>query len=463
MRLRALLFFFLASVAVSFGMGDWRIIVPKPPAPTNAPPVVTNLPPPVVTNKPPRAMSEIHATSFLLHNVSAKCSFRLMDPKNSPDDKRAIIQYLRDQDYTVAYVAATIWGDPSGGRSKFIYRHEAREGWRYWFAQCREAGLRVIVWLRSDDSPEQDAWSETKWKEFIALVQADLGDLVSEYVIGLEVNEYWIRQFGDVELAAINRAVSTGRLVKYLQEISGKPVGVHTGSIKHWEYAQSADAFYLQYGFGQSVSDIVAKTREARRLLPGKRIYATEYHKSGETDEAKRLGEAAVIEGGADGFGNGGTARAIEVLRQRAGQAPVLEPPPASPTNAAGALSPSNVHWLTSRGPNYGKAETVLALSDVRISGSRCYFTPSPKIPWPARGKKGVNAIGILIRNIGGRFVGGKCEWVVGKRGWFDCRTNVQGGYNGHTLPQSGETVWVGIGNPDDGSEVSQLVATRWP
>lgn len=132
-------------------------------------------------------------------------------------------------------------------------------------------------------------------------------------------------------------------------------------------------------------------------------------------------------------------------------------------TPGAGAILPSQVSWLTSRGPSYAKARTVLNLSKVSISGSRCYFTATPAIPWPLRGDKNINAIGILIRNINGAYVGGKCEWVVGSRGWYDCRTNVSTGYNGHTMPASGETVWVGIGDPDGGDEISDLLPTRWP
>jgi hypothetical protein len=145
----------------------------------------------------------------------------------------------------------------------------------------------------------------------------------------------------------------------------------------------------------------------------------------------------------------------------RTGQRPASAP--AASSVSVGALQPSQVQWLTSRGQDYSRARTVMTLSNVSIQGSRCYFKTSPAIPWPVRGSKNINAVGFLIRRINGKYIGGKCEWVVGSRGWYDCRTNVADGYNGHTMPASGERVWVGLGHPDNGSEVSQLVETRWP
>lgn len=139
---------------------------------------------------------------------------------------------------------------------------------------------------------------------------------------------------------------------------------------------------------------------------------------------------------------------------------PVVTNAPAPPVST---LQPAQVQWLRSRGPDYSKAKTVLALREVRISGERCHFKPEPAIPWPRRGDKGVNAIGVLIRRIGGKYVGGKIEWVVGSRGWFDVRTNINEGYNGHTMPARGETVWVGLGNPDNGSSISEIVEAKWP
>ena len=144
---------------------------------------------------------------------------------------------------------------------------------------------------------------------------------------------------------------------------------------------------------------------------------------------------------------------------------PVVVPP--VETNiveeAAGKLQPNEVRWLTGRGPSYAKAKTILKLSDIKIEGTRCHFKSSPKIPWAKRGPKGVNAIGILIRRVDGKFIGGKCEWVVGSRGWFDCHKNTSNGYNGHTMPERGEKVWMAIGNPDSGSEISSIEETKWP
>ena len=74
-----------------------------------------------------------------------------------------------------------------------------------------------------------------------------------------------------------------------------------------------------------------------------------------------------------------------------------------------------------------------------------------------------MDALGFLIRKIGGVYRGGKVEWCVSSRGWYDIRTNVLDGYNGSTMPVSGETVWCGLGHPKNGSECSTIVAVEWP
>lgn len=125
-------------------------------------------------------------------------------------------------------------------------------------------------------------------------------------------------------------------------------------------------------------------------------------------------------------------------------------------------IKPSQVKWLTSRGPDYKNAKTVIEITSTSMSGNNLNFKTNKAIPWPKRGSKNVNAIGILIRKNGTGYTGGKCEWCVGSRGWYNIRTNTIDGYNGHTTPSKGEKCWCGLGDPDGGSEISTLVPFIW-
>ena len=139
---------------------------------------------------------------------------------------------------------------------------------------------------------------------------------------------------------------------------------------------------------------------------------------------------------------------------------PEPEEPAQEPTG--GTLLPSQVKWLTARGKNYANAKTVLEISSASMAGTHLNFKTSKAIPWPKRGSKNVDAVGFLIRKVNGVYVGGKTEWVVSSRGWYDIKTNTADGYNGHTMPAKGETCWAGLGHPDNGSECSTLVPFSW-
>lgn len=125
---------------------------------------------------------------------------------------------------------------------------------------------------------------------------------------------------------------------------------------------------------------------------------------------------------------------------------------------AGGNIIPSQVKWL---GTSYAKAKTTVTLTDVKMSGTHLNFNASA-IDWPPQGAKKCKAVGFLIRKIGNDYVGGKVEWCVVERGWYDVKTNVEDGYNGSTLPANGETCWAGLGHPTGGSECSTLVPFVW-
>lgn len=131
----------------------------------------------------------------------------------------------------------------------------------------------------------------------------------------------------------------------------------------------------------------------------------------------------------------------------------------ALPDAPAGSILPSQVKWL---GPNYSGAKVTRTLTSVRLDGNRLYFTLDKPLDWPKVGAKKCDGVGFLIRKIGDEYRGGKVEWCVSSRGWYDIKTNVKDGYNGSTMPAVGETVWCGIGHSTKTSECTTLVPVIW-
>ena len=146
-------------------------------------------------------------------------------------------------------------------------------------------------------------------------------------------------------------------------------------------------------------------------------------------------------------------ANALAALK---GVAKPEAPAPSGP--ASGEILPSQVSWL---GGDYSKARQTVSLSGVSMSGAHLNFKVG-SVPWPATGAKKCKAVGFLIRKIGGKYVGGKVEWCVVERGWYDVRTNTLDGYNGATVPAAGETCWCGLGHPQNRSECSNLLPFAW-
>lgn len=247
--------------------------------------------------------TKIHATDFLNFGATVRCAFHLLDPRNDAAAKREAIAYLGKNGYTTAYVCAAIEGD-RGGKFR-VGGNVTTADARKWVKAVRDAGLAVWIWLRSDDSPVQNKWTEGEFNAFAQLLHGTLGDLVDGYVLGIECNEWG---WGEARVK---------RHCAEIRKITGKPVGVHTGSIEHIAFADAADVYFLQYGFNKASQNITGKTKQAKARWGGKKpVIACEYNLHGETDEAKRMGEEAV-RAGADGFGNGGTALAMQMLRER--------------------------------------------------------------------------------------------------------------------------------------------------
>ena len=134
-------------------------------------------------------------------------------------------------------------------------------------------------------------------------------------------------------------------------------------------------------------------------------------------------------------------------------------PPTGNIPDTTGNILPAQVKW---NGPDYSKAKVTRTITSASISGNHLNFKLAAQLGWPKSGSKNVDGMGFLIRKINGQYVGGKVEWCVSSRGWYDIKTNVKDGYNGSTMPASGETVWCGIGHPENTSECTTLVPVVW-
>lgn len=227
-----------------------------------------------------------HMTTFLRNNAS-KTSHVLMSKKLTDADREELIAFNKASGYNVLYIYLANEGD-YGGKS-VAYTSADKEFWRKWLGKVRDSGSRPIIWMCADDSPGLSRRTDAQWEALVKQFHADCGDLVSEWVTGLECNERWL-------------PARTQGLTKMLKRVTGLPVGVHCTGISAIDWAAGADSFYLQTGFGKSAGEIASQVKQAKAKF-GK-VYLAEYHKSGETEAAKLLGDAGLA-AGADGIGNG--------------------------------------------------------------------------------------------------------------------------------------------------------------
>lgn len=250
----------------------------------------------------PGSPAKVHATTFLRANAGVTTHV-LMSPKLSDAQRDELISYNKSQGYGVFYVYLANEGD-YGGKS-VSYDAGQKDHWRKWLSKVRDSGADVVVWMCADDSPGLARRSDADWRKLVTQFHKDCGDLVASWVTGLECDEVWKPANGGA-----GRVQGLTRMIK---DVTGKKVGVHTTGISAIGYAAGADAFYLQTGFNLSAAQVAAQVKAARSKFSGT-VYCAEYHKSGETDAAKAIGDAAIA-AGASGVGNGCSSMGLSALR----------------------------------------------------------------------------------------------------------------------------------------------------
>lgn len=242
------------------------------------------LDPPPAPPPPGGASALPHATDFL----TAGCRTHLYATFDAVERERCRT-VLQARSYTHFYIYAYNELD-YGGPSFDLFAEPGR--FRQLLAELRSAGLEPVVWLIPDDAgaiaatPARDI--QAKLSAFVPVID----DLVSSYVLGLELDEYWLPPKVD-------------SLGSRLSELTNKPIAVHQLPGK-WDLCAFSwcDYLILQYGFDKTTSDIHRMTAEAIAAL-GKPVVAGEYETIDES-RAIAFGNAGVS-AGASGFGNGGT------------------------------------------------------------------------------------------------------------------------------------------------------------
>lgn len=178
-------------------------------------------------------------------------------------------------------------------------------GYRTWFrdklVELNASGLKPILWLTPDDSPNITG-NIPAWQYHVSAVIENLDDQVSGYVLCLECDEYW-------------DGATVTTLLNWAKGKTSKPIGVHLspgpGGVD-WDptYYAGADYIFLQLGFTheQSGYNVVSIEQKKAILLEalnlGIPIIAAEYSLDSDSAEAKAFGDWA-CKNGAVGTGNG--------------------------------------------------------------------------------------------------------------------------------------------------------------
>ena len=225
-----------------------------------------------------------HATDFL----TAGCNTHVYAGLDAPTRERCR-NAIKSRNYTHFYLYPYNEGDYGGPR--FDY-YGSPHRLRPHLLELKQAGLEPVLWLVPDDAPQMMGTSVDSIRAMFERLVPVVDDLVSSYVLGLEIDEYW-------------SAATTDALGSRLSQITVKPIAVHQ-TPGRWDYCrfQWCDYMILQYGFDIAPEVVDRMTRAATGEL-GKPVVAGEYEVQQEA-RAIVLGDRGVTAGAA-GFGNGGT------------------------------------------------------------------------------------------------------------------------------------------------------------
>ena len=219
-----------------------------------------------------------HIAGFLEKGQPWFSCHMIFAPKNAGREQ-AIIDSALAHGWTTLYIMALLEKDYGGLSVR--YTHDQQAHWRKWMAEIRRRGLKIVLWVRSDDSPGADKWSDAQYLDFARLLHDDLGDLVDEWVSALEADEYWTE----------SRCQHLNRELRKL--VAPARVGCHiTPRLDHIGWCAGADVAYIQPGFSRGPAEVAAYCRDAATRWPGP-IVCAEYDLVSSSPSAQAKGDAA--------------------------------------------------------------------------------------------------------------------------------------------------------------------------
>jgi hypothetical protein len=241
-----------------------------------------------------------HRASFLFDDAGTRCMNVLAYQRTEDNVDGIVDRCVRNGD-TVLYVLSYNNGDGHGVTS--FYKGDvfgaAVDGTKLnimlkRLRRFRRRGLAIVMWIFADDQGAHLPKKDTAKLCTHAAKVVDLFDkYVSEYVVGVELNEYL--NSGQVDEVA-----------KVLRK-TGKPVGAHmTSGQYNFSKLPSIDRHYHQYGWGNSASAMRSMTASVIGAV-GKPVVACEYNRDSDSSLAHKQGDAA-MQGGAIGTGCGRNA-----------------------------------------------------------------------------------------------------------------------------------------------------------
>lgn len=267
-----------------------------------------DLPAEVVPSVPPASSGfwrELNS-NFLWNNAKGTTHV-FLSQKISEVERSHIIRKTAEEGYRAANIYLLNSGDYQG-RSVSPFKGEffgeiSNEIIRTWHERIRAAiddGVWPAFWFFSDDSkPIAEAFKSAagigQIKKFIRRMVEDFDQYALAYVLGLEVNE-WCKDSGAIaEIGA------------FLKSLTVKPCGIHQ-TTGRWDLVKQpwCDFGVIQCGFGSRnntapISTVSQMVKKARKET-GKIIICGEYSRYGDSDEAKRAGDAALDAGAAAVF-----------------------------------------------------------------------------------------------------------------------------------------------------------------
>ncbi|MEQ9823480.1 MAG: hypothetical protein ABQ298_03765 [Puniceicoccaceae bacterium] len=233
--------------------------------------------------------------TFLKHEAAYSTHFFLAHSV-SDESREAELAWHQAMGYNTIHWYLWLDGDYNGVH-RYNFTADEVERVLYWIDRAEAHDLIVVLWFMSDDGfrwfnrndPEQ---VRQRWQLAIDKVVRPAG--IRYVVMALEALEYWTPEV----------ARSHGQWLRDALPANTKLIWHTLGGDRRLIGEPWMDMVAWQSGFEFSPEQVAQQIRELRNDFPSLPIIAAEYHMSGETDEARAIGTAA-IRAGAAGAWNG--------------------------------------------------------------------------------------------------------------------------------------------------------------